>query len=408
MKRIERFFALFCLFGYWLPFANPTRAEFEWPSVAPLSKSYKFEGVDEGAEPRVDLIIRSVSGKPLYRLLCHSGNYAGGPDEQYKGEADEFSGVIDCHLLSLYFEPKDYGSLLPYDPLDRSVHFDRAPLSAPDVLGKCADYPEYGVQRRFRLRGMEIQFRYLDIVFSKAKTKDGIPPIRSFRLDIDVKRDRSAITAIAEPVDVQRPPALPNGLRDCEHVVHWHVPGVVTSEYLKEDRLEPPYAEVRAMQKKEIFENNQFELSIETVSGQKAYQFSCLDRDPWGIECGLFLPGSKVNLLADSVDPYSHLERSTFLENQLRGACANYPEWGSERTFTLRHMKLSIEFNTLASKPSRREPKKAETVNNDLQISVKVEPDSSADSPVAPPPKYAYWGYLPIRNACAARILAPR
>jgi hypothetical protein len=407
MSASRMFSCLWFLVSLSVLFPGLADAEFRWPAVAPLSKTYAFAGLDKGTDPKVDLIIRSMTGEPLYRLLCHSGDYAGGPDGQYEGEADDFTGVIGCHLLPLYFGSKGYGSLLAYDPLDRSVHFDRASLSPTDVMGKCVDYPEYGASRQFRLRGMEIQFRYRDIIFSQAKTKNGITPIASFRFEIEIRRDPSAITAIAEPVGVERPRILQNGLRDCQDVVYWHVPGVVTSGFLRENDLEPPYPGIRAVQSEEIFRKSVFEFSIESVSGQKVYLFSCLDKDPWGIGCGLFLPDSKVNMLADSVDPYSHLERSTFLENQLRGACANYPEWGSERIFMLRHMKISIKFTALAS-PSRRGPNKPEGDNNDLRISVKVEPDPSADSPVAPPPKYAYWGYLPIRNACATRLLAPK
>jgi hypothetical protein len=388
--------------------ATCTYAQFRWPKVAPLRKSYVFQGLDKGAEPKVDLIIRSASGKPLYRLLCHSGDYAGGPGDEYEGEEEDFTGVLGCHLLPLYFQAKNYGSLLFYDPLDRTVHFDRASLSPTDVIGKCADYPEYGAVRQFHLRGMEINFRYRNIIFSKATTKNGVTPISSFRFDIEVKRDPSAVTAIAAPVNVDRPRALPDGLRDCQDVVHWHVPGEVTAAYLRKNGLEPPYEEIRAVQKKQIFRKNEFELSIESVSGQEAYLFSCFDRDPWGIECGLFLPGNNLNLLADSVDPYSHLERSTFLENQLQGACAAYPGWGSKRTFELRHMSILVDFTNSRAVSSGPRTRRMQSAGEAREISVNVQPDPSAESPVATPPEYAYWGFLPIRNACATPVSAPR
>jgi len=391
-----------------MPQRAPAAASaYKWPVVIPVQRTYLFAGLSEGREPKLDMLIKGEAGRPLYRLLCLSGDDSGRSDVQHGGEENEFSGVFDCHLHPLYGASRIEGSLLDYDALDRSDVFSQARFFGQDAVGECASYPEYGARRQFRLRGMQVDFRFSDITFSEIRTATDTPRVKSFRFMVRVRPDPSAITAIAEPPSVVNPPLLQNGLFDCSSVVRRHVPGRVTSEFLGANQLAPPYAEIRPVQRKEILRENQFELSIEDDAGRKAYQFSCLDRNPWGIVCGLFLPDSKINLLAESVDPYSHLERSTFLDNQLQGSCAAYPEWGSHRVFRLRHLRVSVEFTpSVPTQPPRPEDTPQE-LSEALHISVQISQDPSAESPIAPPPRFAYWGYLPLRNPCATPVLAP-
>jgi len=191
-----------------------------------------------------------------------------------------------------------------------------------------------------------------------------------------------------------------------------HVPGQVTDDYVKENGLAPPFPEIRATEKSSPLnsQDKEFDLPILDVSGNLAYVFRCSYRGRFGIRCGLFRKNEDINLLGDSVDPYSGLPRSLLIAEQFYGKCASYPEWGSERTFELRHMRITLslsrpEFTSGAEYPYRY----SEAITNG-SLAVRVNPDNSADSPVATPPRYAYWGYipLPLPKACERPVLNPR
>jgi hypothetical protein len=295
--------------------------------------------------------------------------------------------------------------------LDRRDTLSRARLLGDDVFDRCAVYPEYGAVRQFRLRGMKIEFRFSEVVFSQVNAQNGSTRVESFRFHLAVKPDSSAISAIAEQVDVDYPHRLPNGHFDCDGVVHRHIPGVVTAESLKQRGLEPPYPQVQAAEKKAVLslgqKNSEFVLPVQNVTGQSAYLLHCTNRGRWGINCSLSLPGKDVNLLEDSVDPYSRLSRSIILAEQLYGSCARYPEWGARRIFRLRHLKITLEFVNAEFTSARQPPEEPWDAVKKVELAARVLPDPSADSPVAGPPKYAYWGFLP-KTTCQTPIQAPR
>jgi len=390
--------------------------EYKWPSVAPFKQTFHLRGTGAGVEPKADLYLKDTFGKPIYRLLCHSGDYDGTGDLQYKNENHDFSGAFDCHLHALYSGWEEFGSLLPYDAADRTDTLSRARLFGDDVVGKCAGYPEYGAIRRFRLRGMEIVFRYSDVLFSQSRDERGVAKIDSFQFEVEVKSDPSAFSSLANQVDVDSPRIAPSGSFDCAEVVRRHVPGVSDADYLKEHRLQPPYPEIQAIEGTAVIASGgkenaaQFNLSIKNVAGQLAYLLRCTIGGHWGIDCGLFVPGKKVNLLEDSVDPYSDLSRSKILPEQLYNQCASYPEWGAQRVFKLRHLVITIEFTNpaLSGGPGKEHlasPWDVDSVNK-VAVRAKVEPDPMASSPVAPPPEFAYWGFLSRTPDCQTPISA--
>jgi hypothetical protein len=93
---------------------------------------------------------------------------------------------------------------------------------------------------------------------------------------------------------------------------------------------------------------------VNDIAGKVAYDFECTaisgghlnpKIDQYGISCGLFASGSNVNLLEDSVDPYSRTMPSQILPDQLDGECAKYPQWGAHRVFRLRGFRLTMQFS---------------------------------------------------------------
>lgn len=389
---------------------SANKDSFTWPSVVAVKQIYHFDGLP-GIEPKVDFNISGSNGRPLYRMLCHSGDYKGVFDLQYSDEQFDFIGAFDCHLFPLYNSEQVSWNLLITDPLDVRDTWSRAFLWGPDVSRECAEYPEFGAIRHIRLRGMQIVFRYSDVVFSGQNYSNGAPIVKSFRLDITVTPDPEAVSSIANQVGVERPRVLAGGKVDCKRVVRRHIPGVVTGEYVEREGLRPPYKEVRAVQKEAIIGvqgANQLVLPIESVTGEKAYSLRCSYQGTRGIDCGLFMPGKNLNLLSDSVDPYSGLPRSLFRPEQLYSSCARYPEWGTLRAFRLRHLKITLRFsNPELSSGSKAPDGRTDTITN-VQVSVHVEPDQSASSSVAGPPRYAYWRYLPIESACEVGVKVPR
>jgi hypothetical protein len=151
-----------------------------------------------------------------------------------------------------------------------------------------------------------------------------------------------------------------------------------------------------------------FDLPIRDVSGRIAYRVECSSVVPivrYGISCGLFETGNENNLLADSRDAYSLINRADIYPEQLEGKCADYPDWGAERLFRLRGFRLIVRMidPVFISSPEDWGGKGLQRV----EMTVEIERDETASSPVATAPKYAYWNFIPHPNACEVPITNP-
>jgi hypothetical protein len=140
-------------------------------------------------------------GGALYRLECHGGGYEGDPQFDYSGD-------FECRLASLYTEDP-YSTLFTENPNQSRDWQSRARFLAEELIGACAEYPEYGRIRTFRLRGMRITLGLADITFvlrepSGAEVSSP-PALESFRFDLRVEPDGTAGSAIAEPVPYVEP-----------------------------------------------------------------------------------------------------------------------------------------------------------------------------------------------------------
>lgn len=391
-------------------------AAFAWPAVRSLDRTFDITDA-----PNADILV-PISGeedKSLYMLRCLG-------EQKFRTDPTfDHSGDFECRLNSTYTKDKYYSTLLTYDPMQERGWESRGRFLAwPDLTGSCAEYPEYGRLRHFQLRGMKLTLELSEIHISKDGTRtpeSGGLKLDSFKFRVRVEPDPTAYSTIAGPVPIEEPdpPRIP-----CDRVLVKHVPGGVESSFISQNRLQPPFPAITPARGEGVLPGRNsdfvsadkplptaaraFYLPIHGTDGRLLYEFECSSTDPivrYGISCGFFEHGRKINLLSDSTDAYSRLDRSTVLPEQLEGKCADYPDWGAQRVFSLRGMKLVVhlqepEFIPSVDDRSGRALKK-------IRIVVDVAPDPSSSSPVAAPPHYAAWEAFPQANPCEIPVVNP-
>ncbi|MBZ5647110.1 MAG: hypothetical protein LAN37_07810 [Acidobacteriia bacterium] len=376
---------------------------------------------------KVDLDLRSVSGSLLYSFRCRSGE---------SGDAEfDFSGDFQCWLRSL--TPDDvYIDLFTYEPLGNLGIESRARFFSEELLGRCADYPEYGRIRTFRVRGMVVRLALSHVRFVLGRRYGRgkrIPLVHSFDLEVGVVPDDRILSAIDEDVPFAPPPFKKNSGEEggtvslnCDKVDRRHVPGVSIADKVNRYGLAPPYPRVApaefsvVLPKKGSRSENpsDFSLTLRDDAGNPAYDLACsVYTIPYGggftiirsgIDCKLFTTPTTVDLLEDSRDPYSRMPRAIILPMQLYGKCSAYPDWGARRTFSLRGFRLIMEFRDIVfAEGATRDDFWLKRGINQVTMTVKIEPDPSATTPVAAPSHYADWGFVPGRQPCERVLINP-
>lgn len=395
---------------------------FSWPAVGTMRRSFNFP---EARNALLELPILGVNSKPLYLLSCRGRDLHHDPDFEYTGD-------FECRLKSLYSTDR-YSTLLTYNPLQERSWESRGRFISESLYGQCADYPEYGRVRHFRLRGMKLTVELSRITFERAHRPGDLEEselLKSFRLEVAIERDPSALSTIAEDVPFAEPPSLPlNGdvVRGyaCAEVRSNHIRGEVSKEYIKRHGLEPPYPRIESVTRKANLpgQNTEFQFAdaplpraaqgfympIRDDRSEILYEFECSSTEPineWGISCGLFEKGKGTNLLLDSIDPYSRLDPATILPDQLDSKCAIYPDWGAVRVFRLRGFRLQLALKDAVFAPGRSSSS-GKTLKS-VGLIAHVEQDPSATAPVAEPPRYAYWGFLGRGHSCEEPIPIPQ
>jgi len=128
--------------------------------------------------------LKTKEGKDLYTLQCHSAGYVGDPDFEYSGD-------FECRL-SLSNQPNTYSTLLTEDINQSRDWESRGRFFSADLRGACAQIPEFGAVRNFRLRGMRLTLK-IDPMFLGDK-------LTSLKLTVTVASDPDAHRAIADIV----------------------------------------------------------------------------------------------------------------------------------------------------------------------------------------------------------------
>jgi hypothetical protein len=169
----------------------PATAVDEWPPIAPTSASVFFAS---GQDANFALQIKSAAnGSTLYVLECHTFTFED-PDFNYSGD-------FECRLRTVAGDAGPLGTLLADRKSEREWD-TRGRFLREEVEGDCARYPDYGVQRRFRLRGMSLTIALSDLTLAPRKASPHgservAPAFRSFRMTVEVNRDDAATSDIA-------------------------------------------------------------------------------------------------------------------------------------------------------------------------------------------------------------------
>jgi len=129
-----------------------------WPRLRPIQLSL---GVQLNAQRiYLDVPLTDVNDRIRYRLICRGGSnrYL----EEVERETDVSSYVNELLCILNEGEKESDNSLLAED--DRSPVHTRGHFSQNSLLGACGEYPEYGLVRRFRLRGFELKLALSNLV----------------------------------------------------------------------------------------------------------------------------------------------------------------------------------------------------------------------------------------------------
>ena len=165
----------------------------EWPTVKPVTES--FEVNLAAGLVAIDLPIMSEDGSVLYRLSCRGGSEKildelGGRDNV------NWVGPLMC-VLNLGDLPISQNSLLAED--DSPPWHTRGQFHESELVGACGTYPEFGINRSFRLRGFVLRLGVGNLELNS----DG--SLRRFKLAASVESDPTAKGAQTERPDYLEP-----------------------------------------------------------------------------------------------------------------------------------------------------------------------------------------------------------
>lgn len=121
-----------------------------WPEIAPVSGEVTFQDPENAV---LAVTITDRQQNPLYSLTCQSG---GAPEDR----SFYYSGLFHCRLVALHPDAYVYtyvSSLLAEEMPQTADWEGRSRFLLNDVVGQCANTPDWGAERTFLLRRMRIQ-----------------------------------------------------------------------------------------------------------------------------------------------------------------------------------------------------------------------------------------------------------
>jgi len=197
----------------------------KWPAPEPIEYTYQFEDASK-AELRMSIKRHTLykigryshygPGKDLYWIECHQPDFS---DDEFS-----WSGAFECRLISRFVVDR-YPNLLTDNP-DMMADWDsRGRFLTEELLGNCANYPEYGRVRHFRLRGMRITLEMSNIKWLVEPADAAVSPeLESFDFSISVEPDKKATSRIAELPEYEDPLRRHPGddlhyYRECSNVI---------------------------------------------------------------------------------------------------------------------------------------------------------------------------------------------
>ncbi len=171
-----------------------------WPPVLPVHRVFTFIHPGQGGRdtPALVLVPRQEGGT-VYKLECHNGNYN---DESEMS----FSGDFQCALYALQGGRVASGNLLADSTHDQQTSdwlFNRGRMLSVQLSDRCGAYPEFGLVRHFRVRGMRVTLEFEDLQWSTSNGQEGLD---QFTVDLTVEPDLGALAETSEMAGAPRPP----------------------------------------------------------------------------------------------------------------------------------------------------------------------------------------------------------
>jgi hypothetical protein len=179
-----------------------------WPRVQPMQASVTFANL---ARDTVDTpyftVIRDVAGHVAYTVECHNGH----DNEERK---IDYSGDFQCGVFAAAGDGTVANLLASATKDEESTDwFNRGRMLSTQLVGRCADYPEYGAIRHFRFRGLRVTFAFSDLQWGAMIR--GSPALNAFMFTLSAVPDPTAHTTEAAIVHVVKPPA------SCDRISSW-------------------------------------------------------------------------------------------------------------------------------------------------------------------------------------------
>jgi hypothetical protein len=197
---------------------NADESKSLWTEVQPLKKRFRFvDHRDAGAQ----LKLVGTDGTPLYLIECYLNAY------DHEDPNFDYSGDFECRLSSLYTK-EAYSTLLTEEKKQSRDWQSRGRFLIEELTGKCSEYPEYGLVRHFRLRGMELTLEIKNLKLKQGSATQNAPwnreRIKELDLEVTVADDPTATSGIATPTKYVEPPrAHPQDTKDlsrkCDKVI---------------------------------------------------------------------------------------------------------------------------------------------------------------------------------------------
>ncbi len=381
-------------------------AGYHWPVVKPVEKDFLIG--DEG-DQYLHFDVLGKDGRVLYQFECATPSAYGSRDLHF-----DYTGDFECRIWSS--EDTRYPTLFDDDPNERDAWHSRARFFAYELYGPCAEYPEFGRARHFHLRGMAIDLTLKAIKFSpEMQTKNlSRRHLASFHLHVSIRPDPQARSAIAGQTNVLPPltPDVPDQADDsamaqaCRDVRYEPDQGQKHQQSASPSGSMASFPKIGpASARLQVGLDGSQTVVIRDEAGKPTYRLSCdseVDRFAEAlvaIDCALYQIGPKpVDLLSDTVDPYS-LQKRSRIDLDLSVACGGHPAWGRLRVFTLRGLRLNLDVK------ETRESKEHKGEFTEAVLLVKVARDEKATSPAAAQSPYIDPSFLPLDRSEACKLL---
>ena len=169
-----------------------------WPVVQPFHDERTISLEDPTRDTAWVFMIQT-NGPVTYHVECHTGEYEGTSLLNIN-----YSGTYQCTMSAKKGEEVTSWNLFADDTPEQqtSDENNRGRLLDDNLRDSCADFPEYGAVRHFRLRGFLLTMRFRDLKWSSASSNSRLT---RFTIAIDVRPEPSAQSPMAERV-LARPP----------------------------------------------------------------------------------------------------------------------------------------------------------------------------------------------------------